>query len=306
MKSLRGALKNATTKPTVQPLQNQWQQKWAANSPTVTDPMGAALPTNAESDLAGAYVTPADYNTGSSTNAGVRPNGQALKAATGYGHVAGHLVNNHLGGSGHSMANIATFSHHDNMDHKTTEAPAKALVSGGSNIVYWTVIKERADYTVNGYSVRNAASKMEAGWFNETTGVKGPVNVYKIGPCGNTAGWAAAPAISKQKNTGVDGLDKASGRGPALPASLSWLATIGGMGYVNLLNWEAQLEAHTLGLYDQFLSELEYYWQLKQPNPMRITTVGAAAADKTVGAVLPAAANSYDSWRDKFLKDTLG
>jgi len=306
MASLLGALKNATTKPTVQPLQNQWQQKWATNNPTVTDPMGMVLPTNAESDLAGAYVTPADYNTGSSTNAGVRPNGQALKQATGYGHVAGHLVNNHLGGSGHSMANIATFSHHDNMDHKTTEAPAKALVSGGSSIVYWTVIKERADYSINGYSVKNAASEMEAGWFNETTGIKGPVNTYKIGPRGNTGGWAAAPVITKRQSTGVNGLDKATGRAPALPVSLSWLATLSGMGVVNLVNWEAVLEAHTVGLYDRFLSELEYYWQLKQPNPMRITTAGALAAEASVGGVVPAVANSYDTWRDNFLVATLG
>jgi len=214
MASLQAALKNSGTKPTVSPAQNQWQQRNASVPFTVKAPGGALLPTNGESDLAAAYVAPTDYNTGSGTNAAVRPNGQALTQATGYRHVAGHLVNNHLGGSGQLMANIATFSHQDNMDHKTTEAPAKGLVAGGTDIVYWTVIKERADYTVNGYTVRGAASKMMAGWFNEATGVKGNVNTYNIGPDGDTHNWSAAPMVSKRYATGARGPDE--GAGPSL------------------------------------------------------------------------------------------
>lgn len=117
MASLQAALKNSGTKPTVSPAQNRWQQRNASVPLTVTDPTGAPIPTNGESDLAAAYVAPAHYNTGSGTSPAVRLNGQALTQATGYMHVAGHLVNNHLGGSGQLMANIATFSHKDNMNH---------------------------------------------------------------------------------------------------------------------------------------------------------------------------------------------
>lgn len=236
MASLQGALKNTGTKPTVVAAQNQWLQQAASIPLRITSPAGATVATNAESDLAAAYVTPAHYNSGTTTNAAVRPNGQALTQATGYRHVAGHLVNNHLGGSGQIMANIATFSHQDNMDHKATEAPAKALVSGGSNIVYWTAIKERADYSVNGYTVTGAASKMVAGWFNETTQAKGTVNTYNIGPDGNTANWTGAPAVSKRRATGVKAPDESSW--PSLKTSLLTLGALAAAGTAALLSNE--------------------------------------------------------------------
>ncbi len=236
MASLQGALKNTGTKPTVAPGQNQWLQKTARIPLRITSPAGANVATNAESDLAAAYVTPAHYNTGSTTGPAVRPNGQALSLATGYRHVAGHLVNNHLGGSGTTMANIATFSHQDNMDHKTTEAPAKALVNGGSDIVYWTAIKERADYSVNGYTVTGAASKMVAGWFNETTQAKGTVSTYSIGPDGNTANWTGAPVVGKRRATGVNAPDESSW--PSLKSSLLALGGLAAAGTAALLSSE--------------------------------------------------------------------
>ena len=183
-----------------------------------------------ETDKVEAEVTPAFYNTGTSTNATVRPIGQALKALTGYLHIAGHLLNNHLGGTGQSLDNIATFSHQDNMNHKQVEAPAKASVQAGNTIVYGTAVTERSDVTFAGGKADHVASKMTAAYCEWNAGAghwNTPVKQdFLIGPH-NPAKWSHPPTAVHSTSTGASlSFLGGSHKQPAQPGAHIMLAAL--------------------------------------------------------------------------------
>ena len=133
----------------------------------VFDGSGARLASVRESNGLWATVAPADWGTGTHTTPGVRYVSQAMGNAFGGRWVAGHMLNNWLGGPGDDQRNITAFTNRDNSHHlHDIEAAAKTAVHGGHTIDYITRVKTRSDFkdTASGAEVHNLATKLAGGY----------------------------------------------------------------------------------------------------------------------------------------------
>lgn len=131
-------------------------------------------------------VAPSDYDTGSVTNNAVRAVSQEATKVFAKRFIAGHMLNNHLGGPGTDQKNItAITSGQNSAHHAQLEKGAKALVKGGKTISYYTIITKRADfYNSTGTSklADNLASELKGGYTDTSNGTSfGPV-IIPLGP----------------------------------------------------------------------------------------------------------------------------
>ncbi len=135
----------------------------------VFDDSGTKLASVQESNGLQAVVAPHHYNTGSEPTEGVRTISKNLdKVFPATGHwVAGHMLNEHLGGPGNDQKNITALSTAANHMHETSiERLAKKLVEDGNTILYWTRITERETFRNprSNAKVSNLASKLQGGY----------------------------------------------------------------------------------------------------------------------------------------------
>lgn len=108
---------------------------------------------------------------GTSTGDKTRPLSNKMRDITGYAHVAGHMINNNLGGLGNTapMVNIIPFTHLDNMQHlKEVERDAKTA-NKTHNVAFGTVVLEHANVILDTSGVpqgvmENVPHKIESGY----------------------------------------------------------------------------------------------------------------------------------------------
>ncbi|WP_018691901.1 hypothetical protein [Algicola sagamiensis] len=306
---MHAQLNKSGKKPTEAGAHGDWKQQFAGKNTKIPNGLGGHI-IGTEADLAATYVTPVNYNSGTSTTNAVRPLGQAMSKVCGYRHVAGHMVNNHLGGSGSKMENITTFSHQDNMDHKMIEAPAKNAVSAsGHNIVYWTAVTKRADFDVGVHKVENMASEIVAGFYDESTATLTSAAI-SVGPAGNTGAWVTKPTNVKMKTTPMTGTVWATGkvgRKPATPPAETFLGAADNGVNITIDDWETALNTLGANGWDDFLDDLNTAYRNSFNQPM----LGAQKSDfmTLVNAEVDLIANvatgatPYGTWFNQLIFD---
>jgi hypothetical protein len=167
-----------------------------------------------ESNGAMATVTPQDYGSGSETVSAIRVVSRAATRAFGQSFIAGHMLNNHLGGPGNDQANITAITSSQNALHKNRlENHAKKEVNGNKKTIdYCTVIAKRADFALDGKVLaENLASELVGGYAVHGGSVFPAVTI----PLGPTAG-----NVTKQneRSTGAT-CDNLSQQGQSAPGA---------------------------------------------------------------------------------------
>lgn len=152
---------------------------YQSSTATVVTQGGNTLASEYESNGAEATnIAPADYDAyGSGTSPATRTTSQGAKAIFGGTWVAGHLLNEHLGGPGNDYKNITAFTGQDNSAHlHNLEKYAKGAVISGETIDYFTYVTKRADFNKGTDTAQNLATELKGGYKNHTTGIDfGPV-----------------------------------------------------------------------------------------------------------------------------------
>jgi hypothetical protein len=154
-----------------------------------------------ESNGAEAEVEHKDYDTGSATNDNVRKISQEASKAFGTRFIAGHMLNNHLGGPGTNQDNItAITSGQNSAHHNMLEKHGKDRVKNDKKTIkYYTYITKRADFYDSSSSntpvAKNLASELEGGFTDMSdNSTFGPV-LLTLGP--------PSGALANEKSTGM-------------------------------------------------------------------------------------------------------
>lgn len=179
--------------------------------PTATQ-VGTAKVNESDGAIA-SLVAPADFNTGSGTTNAVRAVSQEATKAFGKKFIAGHMLNDHLGGPGNQQSNITAFTGGQNaLHHSKLERYAKNEVGvQGQSISYYTVVTKRADFYNPGGTVKlaeNLASELEGGYTNlGTGGTFGPVTI-PLGPAAPKKNEAATGMTATSAGSSVFGSEE--------------------------------------------------------------------------------------------------